>query len=309
MERYTILETAFSRRQFLFDSGHTTAFRLFNYQNDGIENLTIDYYDRWLLVQEFADDVLSDSAVNDIGDVCGTLGLEIRGIYGKYRGKVSQRDVASTRISTLLAGEPVPHDHLVKQNGITVKVDLVSGQSTGLFLDMREFREQLVPYYEKEMLNLFCYTGIFSVHGLQNGARFAVNVDLSKTVLSRAEENYRLNNLPVDQRDFIFGDTIEWLKRFSRQGRRFGMVICDPPTFSRKGKKTFSVKKDYPRLISLLDDVSSRYVVTAVNTYGVTKDEYISYHPSHWKQILTGTESADFNPGDNPYLKVSLWEK
>jgi 23S rRNA (cytosine1962-C5)-methyltransferase len=79
------------------------------------------------------------------------------------------------RKSELLSGVAPPDGYLVRQNGVTVAVDLVEGQHTGIFLDMRTVRRKLLPYYGSvgTMLNLFSYTAVFSVHALLNGAKHA----------------------------------------------------------------------------------------------------------------------------------------
>jgi len=123
--------------------------------------------------------------------------------------------------STILEGEYPSSGIVVTQNGVKAGVDLVNGQNTGIFLDMRDIREKLRTFYKSEsinrMLNLFSYTALFSVHALKNGVNNAVNIDLSRGVLNRARVNYQLNDLKVDERDFIFGDALDWTKQFSKK--------------------------------------------------------------------------------------------
>ena len=95
------------------------------------------------------------------------------------------------------------------------------------------------------MLNLFSYTALFSVHAVRRGITGAVNVDLSRAVLERAKVNYGLNGLRIDERDFIYGDSLEWIRRFRKKGRTFSFVIFDPPTFSRNRQRSFSSRRDY----------------------------------------------------------------
>ncbi|MFW5808489.1 MAG: class I SAM-dependent methyltransferase, partial [Spirochaetota bacterium] len=187
--------------------------------------------------------------------------------------------------------------------------DLVSAQNTGVFMDMREVRDRMVSFYPQidSVLNLFCYTGAFSVHALAHGVPRAVNVDISAPVLDRARTNYTLNGLACDDRDFVRTDVMKAIRRFSKQGQRFGLVILDPPTFSRNKHSHFSVKKDYMRCCRLLEELTPAYVLSAMNTYSVPLSGYLSSHPQHWERIFLMHESTDFPHGNDPYLKCALW--
>ena len=101
---------------------------------------------------------------------------------------------------------------------------------------MREVRKDLTRYYGSmdSMVNLFCYTALFSVHGLCNGLKKSLNIDVSKAVLKKARTNYILNDLTIDDRDFIYGDSLDWLKILNKKEQTFSMAIVDPPTFSEK---------------------------------------------------------------------------
>jgi 23S rRNA (cytosine1962-C5)-methyltransferase len=213
--------------------------------------------------------------------------------------------------SIVIEGSGPPEGYSVRQNGILAAVDLMWGQSTGIFLDMREVRERLVRYYSSVdiMLNLFSYTALFSVHAVNHGVMGAVNVDLSKGVLERAKANYRLNGLRVDERDFIYGDSLDWIRRFRKKGKTFTIAVFDPPTFSRNRKRTFSSKKNYRDSLSMLSDiVDGGYALTSVNSYSISREEYLSYHPAGWRLEFFANESSDFAHSGNPYLKAGFWK-
>ena len=215
--------------------------------------------------------------------------------------------------SRVLEGVYDPEDAVVVQNGVKARVDLVNGQNTGIFLDMRDIRDRLLSFYKSEsitrMLNLFSYTAVFSVHALKNGAGNSINIDLSKNVLNRAKINYRLNDLRVDERDFVYGDAIDWIKRLNKRRELFDFIVFDPPTFARNKKGSFSVKKNYLNsLESIKPLVKDRFILTSVNSYSVTEEEYRSFHPVQWKLLMLENESSDFIYKDKPYLKVGLWK-
>ena len=312
-----LFEKAFSNREKLFDDTFNCC-RLFNSNADGIAGLTVDYYDGYLLVQFYDSSLaqtgmLNDELVKQIIDASKKLPC-CAGILCKdrimYSGDVN---FLQKRKSYLIYGELPPSNHIVVQNKIKCLVDIIEGQSTGIFLDMRDTRSFLESIYSaqtiKKMLNLFCYTGMFSVHALKNGVKYCVNVDLSQSVLSRAKKNYEINDLMIDDRDFIYGDSLDWLKRFAKRNLHFDFVAADPPTFSRHKNSVFSVKKDYKRLTDSISRIAEGgFALTAVNSQTVNKDEFLDYHPTKWELIYFANESSDFFPEKESYLKTAFWK-
>ena len=115
---------------------------------------------------------------------------------------------------------------------------------------MRPLRAWLVRqgWENKRMLNLFCYTGAFSLSAAVHGAN-TTSVDLSKTYLDRAVENFRLNALTPEEHRFIESDTFAALDRLRRKGETFDTVLADPPSFSHSSNGTWSVQTDLKRLV------------------------------------------------------------
>jgi len=308
-----LINSAVERRSLLFQNPETDCFRIFNSAGDGIDGLTIDFYAGYILLQYY--NITAKEMISRIPAVLtGIVPVSVKGILCKNRMTPARNEVPEELWkSVILEGDYPPDGVVVLQNGIKARVNLVNGQNTGIFLDMREIRDQLALFYKSEsvnrMLNLFCYTALFSAHALKNGAGSAVNVDLSRGVLNRAEVNYQLNDLKVDQRDFIYGDAIDWTKRLYRKKALFDYAVFDPPTFARNRKKNFSVKKDYSdSLLQLELVVNKGFMLTSINSYTVTEQEYRSYHPERWELLMFGNESSDFVFSSNPYLKVGLWK-
>ena len=314
-----LFEDAFIKREKFFNDTSSNCFRLFNSGADGIPGLTVDYYAGYLLVQ-FYESSLIDSQTGMLNDelttqiINASKTLPCMGILCKdrimYSGDI---DFLQKRKSQLIYGELPPENHIIVQNKIKCHVDIIEGQSTGIFLDMRETREFLESIYStkifSKMLNLFSYTGMFSVHSLKNGVKYCTNVDLSQSVLNRAKKNYELNDLPVDDRDFIYGDSLDWLKRFAKRNAHFDFIIADPPTFSRHKNSVFSVKKDYKRLTDSISNIAEGgYALTAINSQTVDKDEFLDYHPPKWELLHFAQESSDFFPERESYLKTAFWK-
>lgn len=310
-----LLKTAFERRNDLFGHPETDCFRIFNSSGDGLEGLTADWYAGYILVQYFKAGVESgiDAILERVRLCSNKLPATVKGILVKNRMPMPESEGIGKWKSRLFDGSYPEEGIVVRQNGVMMNADLVNGQNTGIFLDMRDIRTELTGFYQKEkpvsMLNLFCYTGAFSVHALKNGVQRAVNVDLSKSVLRRARENYVLNSLPVDERDFVYGDSYERVKIFSRKNIHFEFAVFDPPTFSRNRGKNFSVRNDYTTFLELLGNVvHGGFIFTSINAATLTKSEYISFHPRGWELVMFANESSDFIHRGNPYLKAGLWK-
>jgi len=314
MDLAPLLSDAFKKRQALFGDPASTCFRLFNGAGDGLDGLAIDWYDGYLLVQYFKPAVggMTDDLARGIDAAGAFLPGALSCILLKNRMKQEDAaDISATRTSSLVSVSEPPEGHTVTQNGVRAAVDLVRGQSTGIFLDMREVRDRLTPYYAPDdtMLNLFSYTALFSVHAARCGITGAVNVDLSRAVLERAKTNYGLNGIRVDERDFVYGDSLEWARRFRKKGRTFSFVIFDPPTFSRNRQRSFSSRRDYAASLALLADLApGGHALTSVNSFSISAGEYRSFHPASWRLEFFANESSDFTRAADAYLKVGLWK-
>ena len=138
---------------------------------------------------------------------------------------------------------------VVHEYGAKLKVNLWQYLDTGLFLDHRKTRQIVAQKSKnKTLLNLFAYTGSVSVQAAMHGASAITTVDMSKTYLAWAQENFELNNLSGDQYQFVHADCLEWLKR-NRQA--FDVVFIDPPTFSNSKRmdESFDVQRDHMNVI------------------------------------------------------------
>jgi len=311
------LKKAILARSLYFEMGKNNCFRVFNAEGDGLDGLTIDFYDGHLLVQYFNKEV--EDSIFDyiavIGNQTPYFPVPVKSILLKNRKTVrGKQNFDDIRDSKIVEGDYPEEGIVVLHNGVSVKVDLVHGQSTGIFMDMGQVRADMEEKYRsgkiKSMLNLFSYTGVFSVHGLKNGVSNSINVDLSKAVLKRARGNYEINSLKVDERDFVYGDAAEWVKILAKKERKFDLVIFDPPTFARNRKKKFSVKRDYLTFLKAIAEIVNEggFVLSSVNSYSVSKEDYFQCHPHGWELVRFWTESADFKYSANHYLKVGLWK-
>jgi len=190
-----------------------------------------------------------------------------RGVYHKLLDRQVRRADPSAASPRLILGEPAPRPFIVRENTLSFELSFEEGYSTGLFLDQRENRRRLLTGYvgpgfslgeisgprhaePLQVLNAFAYTCAFSVCAAKAGAR-TTSLDLSRKYLEWGRRNFLLNGLDPKDHDFIYGDVFDWLRRLGRKGRRFGLILLDPPTFSTsKQSGTFKAEKDYGKLVA-----------------------------------------------------------
>ncbi len=143
---------------------------------------------------------------------------------------------------------------IVEEGGLKFLVNLDDYLDTGLFLDHRQARAMVRDAArDRTLLNLFGYTGAFTVYGAAGGARRTVTVDLSNTYLDWASDNLALNGLADEARHaMVRDDVLEWLDFAARRGDRFDIIVLDPPTFSnsKKMRDVLDLRRDHPRLIA-----------------------------------------------------------
>lgn len=219
----------------------TTAFRLINGEGDGLPGFTVDRYGDYLMVQLYAESWKPHLPVliSVLNNECSP-----KGIYEKGRPqKTRELEAVSEhkKYSRLLAGSAVVGRVPVQENGLDFLVDLEEGLNTGLFLDQRVNRRELMGRVKgKSFLNLFAYTGAFSVAAACSGATKVTSVDASAFYLGQAEENFSLNRINPRRHEFIVADCLQALRQM--QGRTFDVILMDPPSFSTTKKSRFTTR-------------------------------------------------------------------
>lgn len=240
----TLFEQAKSRRSTYFHSADTTAFRLFNQEGDGFGGFTVDFYNDFALFSWYNDFVF---AIKErILTAFAKVFPEIQGVYEKIRFKGLDYESAH------LYGAEAPETFTVLENGVRYQVFLNDGLMTGIFLDQRDVRASLVDGLAagKSLLNMFSYTAAFSVAAAMGGASQTVSVDLAKRSRELSEAHFLANGLTLDQHLFQVMDVFDYFKYAKRHDLSFDVIVIDPPSFARNKKRTFSVSKDYHRLVA-----------------------------------------------------------
>ena len=234
------------RQGVLRRTGPGRACRLVFSEGDGLSGLTVDQYDRWLVVQFTALGLAQRRAM--FAELLDEL-LRPEGIYlrtergiGRMEGLELQDGLLRGQVST----EPVE----IEEEGLRFLVHLAEGQKTGYYLDQRDNRVAVAPLSTgRRVLDAFCYTGGFGLHAARAGANEVQGVDVSEPALALARENARRNGL--GNVEFVRVDVFAHLDRLDRAGERFGMVILDPPKFARSRSAVDEALRGYRRLQTL----------------------------------------------------------
>jgi 23S rRNA (cytosine1962-C5)-methyltransferase len=220
-----------------------SAYRLVSSEGDGLSGLTVDRYDRWLVAQ------FSSLALYARRELIVRLLIELTGVEGiiarTERGIAQKEGLKAGEQVTIgsIPGDPVE----IVENELTFRVDLRSGQKTGFYLDQRVNRREVAGYCRgKRVLDLFCFSGGFSLNAARAGAVRALGVDSSAPAIELARQDAILNR--IDTAEFQTGDVLEVLERLRSDGQKFDVVICDPPKYAKQAKDVEHALKGYLRL-------------------------------------------------------------
>lgn len=227
------ISQAIENRKSLRFEPATTAYRLINAESDGLPGLIVDRYDDYLVLQFLT---LGMDKRRELLTNALIANIEPLGIVERSDAKIRKREGLSL-VSELRYGVIPPEGLTILENEMKFGVDLFKGQKTGLYLDQRDNRKAVCRklFMEaREVLNVFSYTGGFSVYAAHNGASAITNIDVSSDVLQGAKRNLGLNGLDRPQDEYIAGNAFEILRRFRDSGRQFDVVILDPPKFAHQ---------------------------------------------------------------------------
>ena len=230
------VERAVEARAPILADGATNACRLIHAESDGAPGLIVDRYGDALILQALS--AGADARREQFAALLWEL-LSPSTIYERSDVDVREKEGLPMRTGTLRGGHPLGALP-IRENGLEFAVDVRKGHKTGFYLDQRENRERLrqlvaarVRTGERpSLLNVFSYTGGFGVYGLNAGAASLVNVDSSDEALALGRENLARNGLANAEVEDIAGDAFEALRSLRDAGRRFDVIVLDPPKFA-----------------------------------------------------------------------------
>lgn len=231
------IELAWQKRKKL---GFSDNCRVVFGEADGLPALIVDKYGDYLSVQILA--LGMEKRKDMIVDILVEI-FSPKGIYERSDVKVREKE-GLPLTKGFLYGEFDPIVEIT-ENGIKMLVDLENGQKTGYFLDQKENRLNIRRYIDEksEVLDCFCHTGGFSLNAAKAGAKEVVACDISETALEKVRENARLNGFTNITTECA--DVFEKLRDFRKEGRRFDLVVLDPPAFTKTSDKVKEAIKGY----------------------------------------------------------------
>lgn len=221
--------------------GEVTGYRLCHGENDGLPGLQCDLYD----------DVASLRTDGAIGLAWQDRFVAAIERLVRPRAVVVRNPQRDGGAAVLVAGQltaPV----VIREGRRLLAVDVLRGQKTGAFLDQRENRDRVRALCgDRRVLNLFCYTGGFSVAAALGGARRVVSVDIAAPAVEAARENFRLNQLDPAAHGFEVAEAFAYLEALAARDPQHDLIIVDPPSFAPSQKALPKAKAAYLRLNTL----------------------------------------------------------
>lgn len=227
--------------------GTTNCYRLVHGEGDNLPGLIIDYYDGVCVMQAHSVGMFRTKK-----QICDALrvvyGDDLKAVYDKSSGTAPFKAGLELIDGYLYKREGFNDaEQVVMENGHRFIVNWTEGQKTGFFLDQRENRALVGRYARgRRVLNLFCYTGGFSIYALANGAVHVDSVDSSAKAMSLVDKNVELNGFPADSHTSHCCDAIEFVKKSPED--KYDLIIVDPPAFAKHRGALSNALRAYQRL-------------------------------------------------------------
>lgn len=230
-------------------SPQTDCYRLVHGEGDALPGLVVDVYGRVAVLQAHSAGMyLAAEAIGQALMTCSEGRIEA--VYNKSGATAPHKAGLKLQDGYLQCSAQLPGEAVVMENGCRFHVDWVTGQKTGFFLDQRDNRSLLGSYSrDRAILNLFCYTGGFSIYALASGARRVVSVDSSARAVQMLERNAVLNLGAEDaeaRHEAVCSDAIEYLRDV--KAGEFDVLVVDPPAFAKHQDAVDNALRAYRRL-------------------------------------------------------------
>jgi len=264
------INTALSFRQKLYPGQETL--RVVFGESDQLPGLIIDKYRDVFSMQFLTQgmDVRRDLILTAIKKIFAPTAIVARNDAGI-------RELEGLPCSIELLSGQLPDPLIIQENDLRFKIDIMAGQKTGTFLDQKENHQALRGRVEgRRVLDLFCYSGSWSIHAAGYGAAQVTGVDISKPAIALAKENAGLNQVEKNCH-FLTADVFDLLKEYSAQGQGFGTIILDPPAFVKSRKKLPEAVRGYltvnRRALELLEP--GGYLLTCSCSYHMGRELFL----------------------------------
>jgi 23S rRNA (cytosine1962-C5)-methyltransferase len=207
-----------------------SAGRLINAEGDFLPGLIVDKYSEYLVLQSLT------AGIERVKELIVETLVELIRPLGVYeRSDVDVRRLEGLElVSGRLYGQEPPDLIEIEEGGLKFLVDIKKGQKTGFYLDQRVNREKIIKYVKgKDVLDCFSYTGAFSVYAGKYGAKSITCIESNANLKSLIEENIKLNGIDT-KLEILGGDAFKLLRKLRNKGRKFDLIILDPPKFAKR---------------------------------------------------------------------------
>lgn len=222
------LQTAQQWRTLLSKRDDLTGYRLIAGESDGMPGITIDRFQNFIVLQ-----LLSAGAEYQRANLVAALQhcYPECAIYDRSDVAVRKKEGLPLTQGSVVGEEP-PALLPIREHGMQILVDIKEGHKTGFYLDQRDSRLAARRFAANaKVLNCFSYTGAFAVSALMGGCEHVISVDTSQAALDVARQNVELNQLDLSKAEFVRDDVFQLLRKYRDEGRKFDLIIMDPPKF------------------------------------------------------------------------------
>lgn len=225
-----------------FDLSLTNSFRLINGEGDGLPGLIVDVYNDTAVIKH--DHAIMERTWNApaIAEKIQSVFPQIKCVYLKRRNDAEEK-------GTNIVGTLAPEVQFL-ENGVLFASNIRDAAKTGFFLDQRDNRKMIQAFAKgKTVLNLFSYTGGFSIFAAKGGAKEVTSVDIAKVAIQAVERNFAINDLRTLHHD-IATDAFAYLEQLNAEKKKYDLVITDPPSFAPNEKSVEQAKAAYAKVFS-----------------------------------------------------------
>ncbi|SHE40629.1 class I SAM-dependent rRNA methyltransferase [Clostridium fallax] len=306
-------KTAWDYRKKVID---TSSCRFIFGEADFLPGLTIDKFEDYYVIQ------ISTLGMDKYRDIIVKLLVEEYNAKGVYeRSDISTREIEGLEQKKGFLTEPFDTMIQITENGVKYYVDIEDGQKTGFFLDQKENRAAIHRICkDADVLDCFTHTGSFALNAGIAGAKSVLGVDVSKHAVEFATKNAELNNLQHTVK-FECHNAFDVLPKWSKEGRKFDVVILDPPAFTKSKNTILGAKKGYKEInlrgIKMVKE--GGYFITCSCSHYMSEDllkktiaEAATDAKRQLRQIEFRTQSADhpilWNSDESYYLKFFVFQ-
>lgn len=226
----------------LTENTETNVFRLVHAEGDGMPGLVIDFYNGTAVIQLHTVGMFlaCESIVKALKEV---LGEKLKAVYDKSEKSLPYKAEVSSYDGYLMGGSG---ENEVVEHGLRFTVDWEEGQKTGFFIDQRENRRLVQQFAQnRDVLNMFCYTGGFSFYAMKGGAKLVHSVDSSAKAIELTNQNVELNFAGDTRHEAFVADAFEFMRDIKDT---YDLIILDPPAFAKHRGAVHQALQAYKRI-------------------------------------------------------------